>query len=95
MRRALSSNKVKFVNGKLPKPAASNSLFDSWEQCYNIAVSWITMTLSTQISQSTIGIDNARDLWLNLEERFSQGNHFRISNVLQELHSMRLLFSLM
>lgn len=90
MRRALSSkNKIKFINGELPKPAADDPFFDCRERCNNIVVPWITRTLNAQISQSIIGIDSARDLWLDLEDWFSKGNNFRMPDVLQELHSMR------
>lgn len=90
IRTALSSkNKFEFVTGELPMPAATDPFLASWKRCNNIVISWITRTLSPQISQSVIGIDSARDLWLDLEDRFSKGNHFRMSDILQELHSMR------
>lgn len=54
-----------------------------------MVVSWITRSLSPQFAQSILYIDNARDLWLNLKERFSKGDHFRASDLLQQIHSMR------
>lgn len=89
-RRALSSKKkIRFIDGDLPAPPKIDPLFEAWETCNNTVVSWITRTLSPNIAQSTISIDNARDLWLNLQDRYSKGNHFWISNLLQELHSMK------
>lgn len=90
MIRALSSkNKIKFINGSLSSPATSDPLFDAWQRCNHMVVSWITRTLSPQISQSTASFDTARDLWLNLQIRFTRENHFRMSDLLQDLHSMK------
>jgi len=54
-----------------------------------MVISWITRTLNSHIAHSTIYIDNAADLWNDLRERFSKGNHFRISYILQEINSAR------
>lgn len=90
MKRALSSkNKLKFINGGIPQPCPTDPLFESWERCNNIVVSWINRTLNPKISQSSSSFDNARDLWQDHQNRFTKGNHFRQSDLLQELHSMR------
>jgi len=52
-------------------------------------ISWITRTLNAQIAHSTIYIDSAEELWNDLRERFSKGNHFQISGILQEVNSIK------
>lgn len=90
MRRALTSKKkLKFINGDLLQLAETDPLFEAWETCNNIVVSWINRSLSTRIQQSTISIDNAHELWLDLKQRFTKGNYYRMSNLLQDLHSMK------
>ncbi|XP_019440938.1 PREDICTED: uncharacterized protein LOC109346011 [Lupinus angustifolius] len=90
MRRALSSkNKFKFVNGTISAPSPSTPEYDIWERCNNMVVSWITRSISQPIAQSIVYIDNARDLWVDLKDRFSKGDYFRTSDLLKELHSMR------
>jgi len=90
MKRALQSrNKFKFVNGEITEPTHTNKLYDDWERCNVMVISWITRTLTTQIAQSNIYIDNAMDLWNDLKERFSKSNHFRISDLLQEINSIK------
>lgn len=92
MRRALSSKKkLKFINGALPQPVETDPLFEAWETCNNIVVSWIHRSLFAQISKSTVSIDNTRELWMDLQERFTKGNYFRMSNLLQDLHSISLM----
>ncbi|XP_019455164.1 PREDICTED: uncharacterized protein LOC109356294 [Lupinus angustifolius] len=90
MRRALSSkNKIKFVNGTISAPSPSTPEYHIWERCNNMVVSWITRSISQHIAQSIVYIDNARDLWLDLKDRFSKGDYSRTSDLLKELHSMR------
>jgi len=90
MRRALlSKNKHKFIDGTLPAPETSTSLQETWERCNMIVISWVTQTLSEQIAQSVVYIEDARDLWEDLREHFSKGDLFRILDLLQDIHSMR------
>ncbi|CAL0329776.1 unnamed protein product [Lupinus luteus] len=90
MRRALSSkNKFRFVDGRIQAPQETDPIFDVWERCNNMVISWITRSLNQSIAQSTVYIDSAQELWEDLKERFSKGDHFRMSDVLQELHSIK------
>ncbi|XP_068498682.1 uncharacterized protein [Phaseolus vulgaris] len=54
-----------------------------------MVISWITRSITTQIAQSTVYIDNAKELWEDLRERFSKTNHFRVSDLLQEINSIK------
>ncbi|XP_073221494.1 uncharacterized protein [Cicer arietinum] len=47
------------------------------------------MTLSPHISQSIICIDSSFDLKSDLRDRFTKGNHFRLSDLLCDLHSIK------
>ena len=47
MRQALlSKNKLKFVDGSIIKPKNGISLFEAWEICNVMVLSWITRTLT-------------------------------------------------
>ncbi|XP_019431309.1 PREDICTED: uncharacterized protein LOC109338504 [Lupinus angustifolius] len=85
----LSKNKFKFVDGTIKPPPHSSFECDIWERCNTMVISYITRCLIPSIAQSTIYIDNAQELWPDLRERFSEGDHFRMLDVLQEIHSMR------
>ncbi|XP_073219912.1 uncharacterized protein [Cicer arietinum] len=90
MCRALSSkNKIRFIIGTLPQPLPTNPDFEVWERCNNMVISWITRPLSPHISQSTICVDSASELWVDLHDRFTQGNHFRFFDLLRDLHSIK------
>jgi len=90
MRRALlSKNKLKFVDGNIKTPARDDPLYETWERANVMVLSWIVRTLSPQIAESVIYIESARDLWKDLKERFTKGDYFRISDLLQEIHSAK------
>lgn len=58
----LSKNKFKFVNRETLEPMHDDDLYKAWDQYNVMVISWITCTLTTQISQSTIYIDNGKDI---------------------------------
>ncbi|XP_019457644.1 PREDICTED: uncharacterized protein LOC109358032 [Lupinus angustifolius] len=90
MRRALKTkNKLKFIDGSITPLQQSSLEYDMWDRCNNMVISWITRSLSPEIAQSTMYIESAQELWADLKERFSKGYYFSISDVLQELHSMK------
>lgn len=90
MKRALlAKNKLQFINGKLPPLPELDPLFDAWERCNGLVISWITRSLTPSIAQSVAYVENAKVLWEELKERFTKGNHFRFSDLLQEIHSTK------
>ncbi|XP_058733349.1 uncharacterized protein LOC131604957 [Vicia villosa] len=88
MRRS-SKNKLSFINGALPRPSPTNPDFELWDRANSMVISWINRTLSPHIAKSTIFFNSAHDLWEDLRERFTKGNHFRFSNLLRDLHSIQ------
>ncbi|XP_050234723.1 uncharacterized protein LOC126682967 [Mercurialis annua] len=90
MRMALiSKNKIKFVDGTIPVPKKDDTGFSVWERCNTLVMSWLMRTLSPTIAQSVIWIDNARDIWDDLHERFTQGDAIRISDLQNEIYSLK------
>lgn len=75
----LSKNTIKFVNGKISAPGEDGPLFDTYERCNKITLAWLSAPLSYDITQITIYIDNATQLWVDLSNRFSKGEHFCLS----------------
>jgi hypothetical protein len=79
MMALLAKNKLSFVNGTLPKPS---NLYDSqglaWTRCNNMVLSWLLNSVSTEIANSIIYIDDASEIWNDLQDRFSQHNRPQI-----------------
>ena len=69
-----SRNKFGFVDGSIAKPNSSFSLYNSWRRCNTTVLSWLTNSLSLDLKASVMYINNARDLWIDLKDRLSQGN---------------------
>ncbi|XP_058010341.1 uncharacterized protein LOC131183775 [Hevea brasiliensis] len=90
MKKALmSKNKLKFVDGSLTVPAKTDPLYSAWERCNTMVLSWIVHSLSSSITQSILWIDKAINVWNDLKERFSQGDMFRISDLQEEIFSLK------
>jgi len=47
-----------------------SSLFEAWERCNVMVLSWITRTLAPKIAESIVYINDAKILWDNLRESF-------------------------
>ena len=61
---ALSAkNKLSFVNGTLPKPSNLNdSQGLAWSRCNNMVLSWLINSVSTEIANNIIYIDDAFEI---------------------------------
>ncbi|CAN1764895.1 hypothetical protein LINPERHAP1_LOCUS9451 [Linum perenne] len=74
MRRALMmKNKAGFVDGGEMSPDAGDALLPAWQRANGLVLGWINRAVSPDIAQSVLWLDSARDVWLDLEERFK--NH--------------------
>jgi len=79
MKMALNAkNKLSFDNGTLSKPTSSIAEIQLWERCSDMVLSWILNFIDKSIINSLIYHDCPRDVWLDLEDRFSQSNNPRI-----------------
>ena len=89
MIKALSAkNKSGFVNGTIAKPSASDASFGLWKQCDDMVASWIVNAVTPEIAGDAIYAETARDLWADLEERFSQINGPRIFELQRKMSSI-------
>ncbi|XP_077238366.1 uncharacterized protein LOC143879726 [Tasmannia lanceolata] len=85
MQNALcAKNKLGFVDGTLPKPTPSSEVL-AWVKCNSMVVSWIFNSLAKDLHNSVAYVDSARDMWLDLEDRFSQGNAPRVHQLKRDI----------
>jgi len=85
----LFKNKLKFVDGNIKIPDQEYATYETWERCNVMILSWFTRTLEPQIPESIVYVDIVKSLWEDLKERFSRGDYFRISYLLQEIHLVK------
>lgn len=90
MRMALiSKDKLKFVDGSIQSPSKDDPMYGSWKRCNAMVLCWIIRSLSPSIAQSVLLIDHAKDLWKDLHERSTLGDTVRISDLQEELYSLK------
>ncbi|XP_022635066.1 uncharacterized protein LOC111241415 [Vigna radiata var. radiata] len=78
-----------FLNGSIPAPASTDSLFPQWERCNTLIMSWLLNSLSPSIAQSVIYLNRAIDIWTDLRERFSQSDLLRIVELQEEVYAFK------
>ena len=81
-------NKIGFLNGTIAIPDASSIEYVSWKKCNMTIFSLIINSISREIASSLMYTNNVREVWLNLQDRFSQGNALRIFVLQRELSSL-------
>ncbi|XP_043692980.1 uncharacterized protein LOC122643423 [Telopea speciosissima] len=69
-----AKNKIVFVNGTLTKPTSTSPNLPYWIRCNSMLQSWLVHSTIPSISPSLLWIETARDIWLDLHDRFSQHN---------------------
>ena len=85
--RALSvKSKTGFINGAIVKPISTDPNFMQWERCDDMVTSWILNSLSPELRDSLQYVNNARELWAELEERYDQTNGCKLYQLQKEIN---------
>ncbi|XP_019229873.1 PREDICTED: uncharacterized protein LOC109210855 [Nicotiana attenuata] len=87
--RALSvKNKVGFINGKCTKPNPQDPSYDQWERCDDMVTSWILNSISKGLADSLQYVNNAQELWKELEDRYDQTNGAKLYQLQREINDL-------
>ena len=79
-------NKLGFIDGTIPHLDSTDmSLVGSWIHNNNIVISWILNSVSKEISASILFSNSAREIWIDLQDRFRQSNGPRIFQLCRDL----------
>ncbi|XP_073219713.1 uncharacterized protein [Cicer arietinum] len=84
-----SKNKSGFVLGTIYRPKDTDRLSMAWDRCNTMVMSWITNSLEPNIAQSIMWMDSAAEIWHELNDRYHQGDIFRISDLQEEIYGLR------
>ncbi|XP_056697366.1 uncharacterized protein [Spinacia oleracea] len=83
---ALSArNKLSFVDGTMNQPAVGSVNFRIWNRCNDLVISWMLGSLEVSIARSVLYLKTAREIWLDLEERFCQSSGPQLFTIQQKL----------
>ncbi|KAL0433233.1 UNVERIFIED_CONTAM: Retrovirus-related Pol polyprotein from transposon RE1 [Sesamum latifolium] len=80
--------KLSFINGKIKKPEETDQTYEQWIRADYMVTSWILNSISKEIVESFLYTTTARELWIELETRFGQGNGPMIYQLKREISSI-------
>ncbi|WOG87595.1 hypothetical protein DCAR_0206825 [Daucus carota subsp. sativus] len=84
-----AKNKTGFIDGTIVKPPDTDILSKPWERCNSMLSSWLVGSLDPNISRSVLYFPTAREIWLNLEERYGQASGTSLYSLQESLHEIR------
>ncbi|KAF7820465.1 Retrovirus-related Pol polyprotein from transposon TNT 1-94 [Senna tora] len=79
-----AKQKIAFIDGTIKKPSDPEA-FLKWKPIDSMVKSWLTSSISKEISESLIHCDNALTLWKELEERFGTSCGPQLYHVQREM----------
>ncbi|PKI67198.1 hypothetical protein CRG98_012447 [Punica granatum] len=80
-----AKSKLPFIDGSLEKLDEDDPLRERWEVCNATVLAWIFNTLEKDLQATAAYAVDAKCLWDDLKERFSQGNQTRIYQIKSEI----------
>lgn len=81
-------SKTGFINGKIVKPDSADPSFAHWERCDDMVTSWILNSLSPDLRDGLQYVNNARELWEELEDRYDQTNGCKLYQLQKEINDL-------
>ncbi|KAB2630304.1 hypothetical protein D8674_007823 [Pyrus ussuriensis x Pyrus communis] len=80
-------NKIGLVDGSIEEPSGKNlNEWQQWNHCNNLVQTWLLGSMSKDIASNVINCKNAKQIWLELQERFSHVNVVHLFNIENEIH---------
>ncbi|XP_060210899.1 uncharacterized protein LOC132637898 [Lycium barbarum] len=78
-------NKLDFIDANSQSPPEDSPLIRQWQRCNDLAVSWLTNSMTKEIARSVEYSVSARDIWAELEERYGQTDAAKVFELKKEL----------
>ncbi|CAL9021584.1 unnamed protein product, partial [Prunus brigantina] len=84
-----AKNKLGFVDGTIKAPTTTSAKYPIWRRCNQMIKSWILNSISPSLANTVIYANTTAEVWLDLKERFSQGNISRIFQMKRDIAELR------
>lgn len=81
--------KFGFVDGSIPQPPENDIDLEDWIANNALVVSWIKLTIEESLSSSLSHVNDAHELWIHIQKRFSVKNGQRVQRLKTELANCR------
>lgn len=90
MKTALrAKTKLGFIDGSIRKPYQTSIHYQDWDKVDSMITAWIVNSIDPALHGSISHATTARDIWLDLEERFAQTNAPRVHQLWHDLCLMQ------
>lgn len=80
---------LKFKTGVLKKDEKDDVKREAWETYNNMIISWILGSVSESIKMSIMFMSNGREIWNQLEKRFSLTNETKKYKICKDLYEIK------
>ncbi|KAK4415034.1 hypothetical protein Salat_2610500 [Sesamum alatum] len=77
-----------FIDGTSMKPNKEDDQYDKWVRADSMIQSWILNVISKEMVGAFMYTKMARELWVRLEERFSESNGRLVYKIQREIASI-------
>lgn len=84
-----AKRKQGFLDGSITRSTTEATEASQWDTCNNLVISWIHNNISDSIKPSVLFINNASDIWKQLEKRFSLSNGSRKYKLNRDLFNLK------
>ena len=79
-------NKLVFIDGSLTSPITNSTAI--WDRVNNVVMGWIIAVLEDSIAKSVLSYKIAREIWVELEERYGQSSNAQLFSPQEELNNL-------
>ncbi|XP_059285075.1 uncharacterized protein LOC132038421 [Lycium ferocissimum] len=86
LRELSVKNKAGFINEKSKKPEPDSETFAQWEKCDDMVTSWMLNSLSPELMDKLQYMNNAKELWEELEDRYDQTTGAKLYQLQKEIN---------
>ncbi|CAH9095329.1 unnamed protein product, partial [Cuscuta epithymum] len=83
-----AKNKFGFVNGDIPMPKSDSPYFPYWQRANAMVKAWLNSSMEIELRQS-VKFKTAREIWIDLKERFEKESAPRAYELRCSLGSIR------
>lgn len=84
----VGKSKLVFIDGRFPKSKFAPELFDLWEKCNVVVLSWIMNAARPGLLNSVVYCGDAHRVWCDLKEKFDKINGAHVFQLHKEIHSL-------
>ena len=82
-----TKSKQGFIDGSMPKPQGTDPYYTAWSK-NSMVLAWLFNSLTKDLQSSAIYFKTARDVWLDLQHRYPQGNDPKIFELRKDVSSL-------